>query len=82
MVHVCKCWWSPEEGVRPSGAGVTKDYEPPNVGSENWTGVLERAASTLNAVPSLLPPQIQHIRRWWISFAIREVHIIMKMRLL
>lgn len=82
MVHVCMCWRSSKEGVRPSGTGVTEDCEPPIVGGGNWTGVLGRAASILNVVLSLLPPEIKHIRRWWISVAIREVYIIVKMRLL
>lgn len=82
MVHVCMCWRSSEEGVRPSGTGVTEDCEPPIVGGGNWTGVLGRVASILNVVLSLLPPEIKDIRRWWISVAIREVYIIVKMRLL
>lgn len=82
MVHMCMCWRSSEEGVRPSGTGVAEDCEPPIVGGGNWTGVLGRAASILNVVLSLLPPEIKDIRRWWISVAIREVYIIVKMRLL
>ena len=35
LPHVCECLWSPEEGVRASGAGVSDGYNQFEVSAGN-----------------------------------------------